>query len=115
MIGFIIGLFVGAFIGVALMCLCNAASNADKNMEKFNLMFDYPFDRAQMILINEIKKEFLENYIFWKKINKIFVFLFIVFDILFVFSGYFVIHKLSVIYILFHYVSNRIQEALKPD
>ena len=35
--------------------------------------------------INEIKKEFLENYIFWKKINKIFVFLFIVFDILFVF------------------------------
>ena len=86
-----------------------------KNMEKFNLMFDYPFDRAQMILINEIKKEFLENYIFWKKINKIFVFLFIVFDILFVFSGYFVIHKLSVFYILFHYVSNRIQEALKPD
>ena len=51
-----------------------------------------------------IMKEFLENYIFWKKINKIFVFLFIVFDILFVFSGYFVIHKLSVFYILFHFV-----------
>lgn len=87
----------------------------DENIVKFNLIFDYPYDLVEMIVISEIETEFENKFKIWKRIDKICIILFIIFDILFVFSGYFVVHRLSMFYNLLFHVANRIKDSLRNE
>ena len=85
------------------------------NINKFSLMYDYPFDRAEMIIINEVSNELSSNFKGRRSIETLFIVLFIIFDILFVFSGYVITNKLSFFYMTLHDVANRIKDALGSD
>ena len=85
------------------------------NINKFSLMYDYPFDRAEMVIINEVSNELSNNFKGWRSIETLFIVLFIIFDILFVFSGYVITNKLSFFYMTLHDVANRIKDALGSD
>ena len=52
------------------------------NISRFLMIFDYPYDKAEMVIINEIKNELSSNFKYWKKIERIFIVIIIIFDII---------------------------------
>ena len=83
------------------------------NISRFLMIFDYPYDKAEMVIINEVKNELSSNFNYWKKIERIFIVIIIIFDIIVITSGFYLTHQLSIVYDIFYNVAIRIKDALR--
>ena len=82
-------------------------------ISRFLMIFDYPYDKAEMVIINEVKNELSSNFNYWKKIERIFIVIIIIFDIIVIISGFYLTHQLSIVYDIFYNVAIRIKDALR--